>query len=330
MRGSVHLWRTNIPNRHFTCVNNDINLAKWYQLALNLSGVEVVSFPGNGVQLLDLTGIIRSNSGLVALRSIIAIRRVDSVKFTLSFLSKRLGIKSRSYLTEILKGTKPLNPKHINPLVSLLGLSLPESELLETKLLLEFGDLAPTELEKLKQKLKDTEKKLTSATVEITEVRDIHLVMILAACFHLFKDGSATRRQILELFQRDKFFEIEKALGELLQNGLLISEGEVYRFSPELGERIHLYMATSPKNEIHYLKSSLAEASDKVNGFNKANKDSIFYSGIITADLARYIESLDYVKQTLRSIQSRIESNPADALIRFSVQLYPLVTKQKG
>lgn len=266
----------------------------------------------------------------MALRTIIAIRRSENTKFSYSFLSKRLGIKSRSYLTEALKGGKNLNPKHINPLVALLNLPLPETELLEGKLLLDFGDLAAADVEKIKLSVRDIEKKLTSTTVEIAEVRDIHLVMILAACFHLFRNGSATRRQILDLFSKDKVFEIEKALGDLLQNGLLTLEGDSYRFSPEYGDRIHLYMATSPKNEIDYLKSSLAEASAEVESYKKENKDSIFYSGIITADLAHYIESLDYVKQNLRSIQSRIESNPSDTLVRFSVQLYPLATKQKG
>jgi hypothetical protein len=280
--------------------------------------------------VIDFAVIIRSNGSLAALRAIIAIRRSENSKFTLSFLSKRLGIKSRSYLTEVVKGSKNLNPKHIVPLVGLLDLPLPETELLQGKLLLDFGDLAAAEIERLKLTVRDVEKKLTSTIVEIAGVRDIHLVMMLVASFHLFHEGCATRRQILDLFKRDKHFEIERAISDLLQNGLLIREGETYRFSPEYSDRIHLYMSTSPQNEVSYLQASLKEANEYVAQYSKADKQSIFYSGIITADLAKYRDAMDHVKQNLRSIQSRIESEDADTLVRFSVQLYPVVTKNKG
>lgn len=277
--------------------------------------------------MIDSASVILSSSSIVALRTLIALRRSVDSKFSYSFISKRIGIKSRSYLSEVFQGKKKLNDKHVIPIVELLALPLPEAELLQGKLLLDIADLSPKEAERLRLSVRDSEKKLSSSTVELSDVRDINLVMILAVCLHLFQDGKATRRQILDLFSRDKHLEIERGLGDLIHNKILVKEDDAFRYSPEYEHSLHLYTATTIKNQVDYLKASLNEALVEVNDFNQKKEESIFYSGIITADRKHYLEALEYVKQSMRSVQSRIESNPADTLIRFNVQIYPVATK---
>ena len=92
--------------------------------------------------MVEPASVILSSSSLVALRSLIALRRSVDSKFSYSYISRRLGIKSRSYLSEVLSEKKKLNPKHIGPMVDLLSLPLPEAELLKGKLMLDVGDLS--------------------------------------------------------------------------------------------------------------------------------------------------------------------------------------------
>lgn len=278
--------------------------------------------------MIDSASVILSSSSIIALRTLIALRRSVDSKFSYSYISRRIGIKSRSYLSEVFQGKKKLNDKHVMPIVELLSLPLPEAELLRGKLLLDFADLSAFEAERLRLTVKDSEKKLSSSTVELAGVKDINLVMILAVCLHLFQDGTASRRQILDLFSRDKHLEVERGLVDLIHNKILVKEGDLYRYSPEYEHSMHLYTSTTIKNQVDYLKASLNEALAEVEGFKPDSKDTIFYSGIITADQKQYLDALVHVKQNLRSIQSRIESNPADSLIRFNVQIYPVATKR--
>lgn len=278
--------------------------------------------------MVDAASIIVSSSGLVALRSLLALRRSVDAKYSYSYLSRCIDIKSRSYLSAVFKEQKKLSPKHIDPLVDILELPLLEAEMLKAKLQLEFGDLSQGEAVKLQSFVADSEKKLTSSKkVSLPEVRELHFVLMLAACLHLFKESRATRRQLLDLFSREKVLEVERGLAELLRNGLFIKEGEHYTFSPEYSNMLYLYTSPTKKDQIDYLKASLTEAASHIGNFDEQSVDRIFYSGIITSERARYIESLTYVKENLRSIQSRIESNPADSLIRFNVQIYPVAHK---
>lgn len=276
--------------------------------------------------MVEPASVILSSSSLVALRSLIALRRSVDSKFSYSYISRRLGIKSRSYLSEVLSEKKKLNPKHIVPMVDLLSLPLPEAELLKGKLMLDVGDLSEAEATRLKSEVRDAEKKLTSGTLQLSDVRDINLVMLLAVCLHLFKDGKATKRQIFDLFKRDRHLEIEKGLHDLIKNGLLMKEGELYSYSPDYSHILHVYLATNKKNELDYLKGSIREALDHVGEFQNNAQETVFYSGLITAEKAKYLQELQHVKQNLRSAQSRIESSSGDTVIRFNVQIYPVAT----
>lgn len=280
--------------------------------------------------MLDPASIVLSSSGLVALRTLLALRRSVDSKYSYSYVSKCIEIKSRSYLSAVFKEQKKLNPKHIVPLVDLLSLPLLESEILKGKLQLEFGDHSPGEIERIHSALQDAEKKLTSTTtVKLPEVRELHFVLMLAASLHLFKEGRATRRQLLDLFSRDKHHEVERGLGELLRNGLFVKEGEFYSYSSEYANMLYLFTAPTKKDEIGYLKASLTEAMRHVEDFDKHEEEALFYSGIISADKERYLESMRFVKESLRSVQSRMESNPANTLVRFNIQIYPVAHKEK-
>jgi hypothetical protein len=276
--------------------------------------------------MVNPASVILSSSSLVALRSLIALRRSVDSKFSYSYISKRIGIKSRSYLSEVLSEKKKLNPKHVVPIVDLLALPLPEAELLKGRLMLDVGDLSESEVARIRLEIRDAEKKLTSGTLELSGIRNIHFVMLLAVCLHLFKDGKATRRQIFDLFNRDKYLEVERGLHDLVKNGLLVKDGDIYSYSPDYTNMLHVYMATNKENQIEYLKASLHEALDHVEGFQPQSQEAVFYSGLITAEKAKYLQDLDYVKQSLRSVQSRIESSSADTIIRFNVQIYPVAT----
>ncbi len=277
--------------------------------------------------MVEPASVILSSSSLVALRSLIALRRAVDPKFSYSYISKRIGIKSRSYLSEVFNEKKKLNPKHVAPMVDLLMLPLAEAELLKGKLMLDVADLNEAEVTRLRSEVRDAEKKLTSGTLQLSDVHDINLVMLLAVCLHLFNNGKATKRQIFDLFKRDKHLEVEKGLHDLIRNGLLVRDGELYSYSPDYTHILHVYMATNKKNELDYLRGSLREALDHVGDFENKAAEMVFYSGLITAEKARYLQELQHVKQGLRSAQSRIQSNVGDTVIRFNVQIYPVATK---
>lgn len=278
--------------------------------------------------MLDSASIILTNSGLIALRTLLAVRRALDPKYSYSYISTRLGIKARSYLPEVFKEKKPLNPKHIVPLVDFLELPIAEAEILRAKLLLEFGQLSAAEREQIRLSLRDSEKKMASGDVELSQVRDINLALIIAASLHLFVDGKANRRQILELFGRERYLEVERGLSDLIQSGLFAKDGDILAYSPEFSNILHLYTSTSKKASSDYLRASLREAHDKVSVFEDRSQEMVFYSGIITTEMAKYLEALEQVKHALRNMQSRIECHPADTLVRFNVQLYPIVHKE--
>ena len=274
--------------------------------------------------------IILHSPGTSALRSLIALRRANEPKFSYSFISRSLGIKARSYLSEVLKGIKKLNERHIEPIVDLLDLPVDEADLLKKKLLLEMGDLNPKECERLRVAIKTLERKFSSKQLQLQDIKDINIVMVLGASLFLFTDYRANRRQFLELFPKERYQDIETGLGELLRNGLFIKDGEQYTFSEEFQNVLHLYTSTARLHEINYLKASLQEALLHVNDFDRDSQSSIFYSGIVTSEMAEFCKAREAIRQNLRGIQSQIVTDgKSDTLIRFNVQLYPIVHKKK-
>lgn len=276
----------------------------------------------------NLASLILANTGRRSLKTIIAIRRASNASLSYSYISKSIGIKSRSYVSEAVNGKKPLSAKHISPIVDLLDLAPDESSLLKNKLLLEMGDLNSQEQERIQSEIRNIEKLFALKRFNFQGIDNLNVILILSVVLHLFEGHRASRREILDLFPRDRFMEIEKGINDLVTLGLFVKENDSYVFSKELNDISHLYTRSTRAVELTYLRSSMKEAIDHVHNYKNDSDSSVFYSGIVATDMEEFKAALGSIKQNIRGIQSQmISPKNGDSLIRFNIQLYPIVHK---
>ncbi|SMF82795.1 TIGR02147 family protein [Pseudobacteriovorax antillogorgiicola] len=270
--------------------------------------------------------LIRHKPGIDALFSILREYRRRSQKYSYANLSRHLGLKSRSYISECLSGKKKLNQKHVKPLIELLGLPPSETEMLVKKTLLDIADLNPNDRHRLSRDISSIEKSFSQSEIDFSALRNPRLSVLLSVSLYLFDDNRATLRQLVKLFGRDQYHEIELAIADLLRLGLWQSEGDYYKY-PEAGAMPFRSNEYSRESEVSYLKETIEEAKQALQKtYRTQPESSIFQSHVLTVNRKQYQQLIDDMKQSISRMQSNIEvsGNETDSLVRFNVQVYPI------
>lgn len=279
----------------------------------------------------NLESLVLMGSGRQSLKNIIAIKKDLNPRFSYSSLSKSIGLKSRSYLSEVIKGKKKINEKYIHPLVDLLELESDASDLLKNKLLVEIVGISAKEEERIRGEIMVSEKNFALKHLDSDGIEDLNTILTLSIVLHFFPERSATWGEILRLFPPERMQVIDRTITCLSRLGLFIQKDERYTLSTELQSTLHLHPESVRKIEIDYLKSSIKEALEHVSDDRKESNSSIFHSGVVAANFSEFQNSLGSVTLNIRGMQSQMVSpHGGDSLLRFNIQVYPILQRKKA
>jgi uncharacterized protein (TIGR02147 family) len=256
-----------------------------------------------------------------ALQKLIDLKKKKIKTFSLATLSKKCGL-SKSYLSEVITGKKPLHLRAAPELGKALGLGYLEAACFEALLLhdraktLDEKALTLSALEKSKKILRMVAHEETAATTVTLLEFDVY------AAFGVF-GGTPTKVQLCAFFSHVPRLDVYHAIDALVLRKAIEKEGNdrlkyttqgfVFNASEKSGSFFDLW------------KQSLADASTQLPNWAHRPNESCFASYVVSVKKELYMASLEQFKNQILTFAANSDAADADALVRINVQIYPVV-----
>lgn len=267
--------------------------------------------------------ILKEISAIGIVARVIKHRQQSESWKTLSWYSRKLGLKSRSNLSEALKGIRSIKQEHWRPLLDLLELNQDQKEYVLTLVELERTRSRSTK-ENLLRALKDKRRILEGPLRPWpSQVKGMNLAHEVYCSFSLFQQ-KASREDLVSFFGRDRFVEVDQALHKLIKEGLVSFEEPFFRQCNPLDNRMLKLYAEDDKNaEVSYLKSAMDKARADIEKWYAKDDLCFFGSAVISVKRKTYEEALKLFKNYVLSKSLEMETEDADMLINFNIQIFP-------
>ncbi|SMF29235.1 TIGR02147 family protein [Pseudobacteriovorax antillogorgiicola] len=273
--------------------------------------------------------VLLSHSGIESLEKIIALRKTEKPSFSKNYISKRIGLKSRGYLTDVFKGRKKLSARYVGPIIETLSLDTTEATLLEKKILLET-EFAKSEKvrDQLDREIKILTKTLKYHEINMDDMRDIFTFSLVYLSLFLFPEHQASERELMAILKDVPAQRIQSALRCLHQRELVTKADGIYKINHKK-DFSFLFTNFSQQHEIKHLQSAIDESRSKVPDIAKKRDEVLFLSSLLTVKKQSYMEAIDKLKDTFRTVHSELEDDEPDTLVRLNLQMYPVISKEK-
>lgn len=240
-------------------------------------------------------------------------------KQTLGFLAKKADIPSTGYLSDVMSGRRILHAKYRDVLLDALNVTGTVRSFVTVLLAIEDLDGGPGS-EELVREREAIRKVLRQQSRQFPErLAGMFFAFEVFAAFGL-SGQKATRDQLRAFFGVGRGVEIERALGLLLQSGLIERDGETFRI---VSDQFY-FIGKDGLSHIDYLTMALREAEEKVGAWYERPDRSFFVSSILSVKDSTYRVRLPELKAQMKRFESDLETGDADRLIRVNVQVYPL------
>ncbi|MFW7378451.1 MAG: hypothetical protein ACOH5I_06580 [Oligoflexus sp.] len=246
--------------------------------------------------------------------------KAKDAKYSLSYICRRLDLSSKGYISDVFHGRRLLHSKHWKKVAELFHLSPPFEDLLYL--------LFQRDLEKSDEKLRDLDELIGNKRKSLAfsrevlpdKLRGMFFAFDVFCAFGLFQN-QPQKQQLRNYFGVERGLELEVALNILLTTGLI----EKYELDSYRLVKNHIRFSDSEDGMSHvdFLKQSIENARQQVEKWKEKTDQSIFASNIISVRKSDYVKAIEQLKRNLLEIQSNLESQDADMLIRFNIQIYP-------
>jgi len=266
--------------------------------------------------------LMGSTSGLEAIQQSMAYRRALDPHFSLAFLAKRLGLKSRGSLSEMLRGKKPIPLRLRRQIFSVLFKD-DESLIDYADTLLARDEAKPgAEKDRHDARLWQIASYLNDRFTQIQLDRSFTLFASDVLCaFDLF-GGHPSERQLIDFFGKQDFQAVRRALQALLQNELISVQGGVYSRTERTKRFITLDHDVDPTRS--FLKESIQHALQEIPRKGEDVASKCFGSTTMSVKREDYLRVLEAIRRDVFKYFSQLETAEGDMMIRFNMQIYPI------
>ena len=247
-------------------------------------------------------------------------RKQESSKFSLAEVCAKAGIPSRGYLVGVIKGRRTLNLKYRDSITKGLALQGTAAKFLKT--LIDFDH------EKDSRKLQLLQKRLTRYRKSLLYARpllpgvlpNIPMAVEVFAAFGLF-GNRAMEEDVVNYFGPKSARTVIKALDALLEFELIRVDGLYYRIVQE-----NVMFSGSEDGLTHtaFLQQGMNQARKAIDTWFPRSDLSHFEASVLSVKRDQFMHWLPVLKSQMNETRSRLETNNADMLIHFAVQIFPL------
>lgn len=260
----------------------------------------------------------RDHSHNEIIRSLYLELKGKSKKFSLSYLCQRAGIPSKGYLGDVMKGARKLNLKYALPLGKALGLTGPRLKLFVLRVKLDQYH-EPELLQKVERDIASLEKVLSIQYRQIQGKMNLRLMSKVFCLFNILQPP-ITLKRLQPLFPNEPHSALAEVLRQLTDLKAIEQREEGF---VQVTSQVMIPEGSGSEELIEYLKASLNEASGAAAKWFSLPEQSYFESSVLSVKKDVYLKRLPEIKEFFNRIQSDIESEKADALVYFNVQIYP-------
>lgn len=274
----------------------------------------------------DYNSIILNNySSISILKGLVDDYLSHQAHLSLSALSRKLGLKSRSNLSDALRGKRSLSRSHWQPLLDILGANQQQIDYILTLLDREL-ERRPDSQQDLDRRLNHLRRQLEGPLERyIAKLRGLNFALEVYCVFGLFKN-KASRQQLISYFGRDRGIDIDRAIARLQQEGL-VEPGDgpdTYRYVKDpSGTLLNLYEEGDKNATINYLEGALERSKEELAFWYEKSDEALFAASLLCVNQGTYRKGLKKLKATLLEIQSEMEEGENDMLLHFNIQVFP-------
>lgn len=264
----------------------------------------------------------QSDSSSEALRRLFQNKKKESSAFSLAFIGKKLGIKSRGYLSDVLSGKKILGEKYLPSISKLFGLDRQQTRylnFLNARDHLSAKNAATFEVDIKLSRLKKRMLIESDQTIPYHSGQVIKVFKVFCA-FSLFK-GSPTDSDLKSFFG----VSVEKELEILKAWGLIHSEGSHFRQNKEF---VIFDQSADGVSHLDFLKAAIKDAMIQIDTQFDDREKCHFESTILSVKRSEFVKKIQKLKEISKNFQSDIETDDADMIVHFNIQAYPAKSKE--
>lgn len=271
--------------------------------------------------------IINAPTGISALKKLLTLRKMTDRKLTLSFLAKKLNLKSASYLSDALNEKKPLKPDYLDELLEFTNISVTEARLLKARILYESSSTPESRRKRLGKEIKLLKQQLLVHQLSVPSVAKFHFSALVLVSFYLFDDHRASRDELVRLFGKENYHKVERSLHELLSIGAVKKEGNDYILGQERESSGLIFAQGEHHSEKEFLKNSFLDGIEQVDRYYDQADISCFYSSVSTVNREEYKKILEEFKSKMRTFLTDLNTQKPDTIISLNIQMYPVLSK---
>lgn len=253
-----------------------------------------------------------------ALGTLIAHDKAKGRKISLLWLAKRIGVKSKGYLADVIGGRRTLNLAYLDDVVDVFKLKSIEASLVRLLAIRDADGKDNVELDAritLLKKTLETESRDAAAFFS-----DLPFAFMAFAAFGLY-NNLPSLADLTAYFGERKRERLEQALAYLEQQGLVALEQDRYAIK---STNVVFKDSADGGSHLTFFRDAMKDAAKNVGLWYGRPQDALFDATIISVNYAAYQKALKDFFDRLNEAKAKMETGDADALIRCNVQIYPI------
>lgn len=268
--------------------------------------------------------LLNAKTSREALRTLYHFTKGKKETFTLGSILLKTGIPSRGYLSMVFNGKKTLGEKYLGKIAKVFGLSPAETAYLEV--------LVRIDLSKAKATIAGLRAELAKARLELEVAQKVVgsrfgsyvLISEIFCALSLFKEPP-TLNALLAKFGNHELLQVQGALAELENLGIIAKDPKTGAFR-QLQNKVSWVRGDKVDDVVRGIEEIYRDGIEKLPRYFADREISLYNASIVTAKWSDYVRLLPKIREEIYKLENQIESDEADALVRFNIQLYP-VTK---
>jgi uncharacterized protein (TIGR02147 family) len=271
--------------------------------------------------------LCNASNSTEALRSIYLALKKHRKSCSLALLCKKSGISSTGYLSDVFSGRRIVNRRYAVGIAKALGLSVNGSLCL--RLLIEIDhernidkrNIIQAQLV-IAQKALNVEYRPLNSDIDILNLFE---ALDVFCAFGLLQ-APVTQQQIYRVFsQLRSKASIDTSLELLSKLGLIITSESALKC---VEDHVIFQQLAGVMAPVQFIKLALSHAAERVGEWFPNPDQALFTSTVLSVKREEYERIIKEFKAFSLSTQSSLESKEGDTLIRFNIQVYPMILKR--
>lgn len=266
--------------------------------------------------------LLEAGTASAAIKAFYEYYKLLNPKLSLAWFCGRAGIKSKGYLADVISGRRVLNQKYAEPLAAAFGLKGHAARAFKIMVEIESGELDTEGLVKAEERLVTLRRSLDVDRGDPlpTELARMAMAFEVYCSFGLY--GNAPEKaDLVRYFGERHAAELDAALALLARHELIEEHEGRFRATKNA---VVFGASGACFDHIDYLRSSLRDAERALKAWFPKRDEAYIESVILSVRKEDYLRMLPLLRERILETRSRLDTEDADMLVRFNVQVYPV------